>query len=163
VNVHVDVAGPQTTSVDLVGGGGASPYLAVRLGRALIYAHDRESVRTFQEAWQLAHQHGTTLLPGELRRPLPTVADIAVVYAALGASDSNVVGISTEAAPHGMAHVIVRVGPLTTRAFDRQAVAEHLAAWTLADQLCDRAFPDPDGPFTRRRTRASRTTPAEPV
>lgn len=85
------------------------------------------------------------------------------MYAALGASDSNVLGIGAEAALHGMANVIVRVGPLTTRAFDRQAVAEHLAAWALATELCERAFPDPDGPFPRRRARASRTTPAEPV
>lgn len=156
VTVRADVAGPQPCSVDLVGAGGANPYLSVRLGRTLVYVHDRQSVMTFAEAWRHAHQHAIALLPSELSRPLPTVPDIATVYVALGLTDSSVLGVGAAAARHSMAHVVVRVGPLTTRAFDRRSVEAHLAAWVLAVDLCERAFHDPDGPFpTRQRQRAA--------
>jgi hypothetical protein len=140
----IEAWGSQAIKVEYAtaGGPGDSPYVVMTARHALVYCLDAEAVTSGLATWLHARYRTVRMLPVEARPPTHRATDRAVGSVTLtgGARLSDVRAFAEANSPNGRTHTIVRLGPLSVRAYDRLALDSHVHAWLDAFAASRDAF-----------------------
>jgi len=134
-----------TMRAEVNGGPKDSAYVAVTIGTTLTYCFDLPAVESFAHAWAEAATRPTQWLAqtkGDL--PDPGLCRLTVQVSVIGAQPIAVQLAAAGVSAEGRAHLAVRVGRMTTLIFDREALADHRAAWAQALDYGRRIFTNPN-------------------
>lgn len=140
----VEAHGPLPMQVSYATGGGPddSGYVLVRSPDTLVYALDARAVAAVTHSLLLGRARAGRILPTEFRPREPTF-DRSVVGSVTLRGDRRIGApraLDGDHSPNGDPHVVVRLGALTLRLYDRAALDTYSDAWVKAHEAALNAF-----------------------